>query len=455
MRRSNRWVAVVLVAALLGGACAEDEPQLSSPPSTRAPDAAAGDGATVDDSLPPSGVGPGDRYADVGGGVAVTMARSDDPTGRFHAEVTRQLLQQLGYVVTDPADVELSPGDFYDALGRGEVDLWVNARFPAHNPYLDAVIRFEPFVVPESDAPEGEDGADVVQQPEPTEDMIDIRVRDELSIVGSIIPDGGVAGFVTNASITFDNPGLTLDAIVADTVLFDRYDAADTFRSPALADDDGSGSEGEPVDATDGVIQILGCPEDALCADQIDEMIRFAGWQGSFEQVHGDRDTLAEEALRRVADNQPVIAFLRGPSAAMQQLIPGENVMWLGMEPESVLDGSITAAWNQRVENDDGEQVPNPVDPGTCSVDPCHLGWLTNDIAITASNVFLERHPAAAALLAVIEIPAADVHAALARIRLADLRNGSPDETSQMAATWIDSNRELVDQWLDAAVAAA
>ena len=69
--------------------------------------------------------------------------------------------------------------------------------------------------------------------------------------------------------------------------------------------------------------------------------------------------------------------------------------------------------------------------------------------------MFLERHPAAAALLAVIEIPAADVNAALARIRLADLRSGSPDELSQLAATWIDSNRDLVDQWLAAAVAAA
>jgi glycine betaine/proline transport system substrate-binding protein len=125
------------------------------------------------------------------------------------------------------------------------------------------------------------------------------------------------------------------------------------------------------------------------------------------------------------------------------------------MEPGSVLDGSITRAWNQRLENEDGEQVPNPVESETCSANPCHLGWLTNDIAITASKAFLERYPAAATLLASIEIPVTDVNKAIARIRFDDLPSGTPDKTSQVAREWIESNRKLVEGWLETAVAAA
>jgi glycine betaine/proline transport system substrate-binding protein len=439
-----------MAAVLLGTACSGGEQPASDSPATDAPDAESPDEPNLVDPLPPSDDEPGIRHAEVGDGVAITMARSDDPDGRFQAEVTRQLLERLGYAVTDPADIELSPGDFYDALGRGEVDLWVNARFPEHDQYLDLVIRIEPFVTAESDTGEGRDD-EVIQQPETTGSALEIIVRDELTIVGSIVADGGVAGFITNASIAFGNPDLTLDAIVENEVLFDLYDGADHVLSPALAAGDGA----EPVDTTDGVIKVLGCPENALCADQIDEMIRFAGWQGFFEQVHGDRDVLAKEALRRIAADQPVIAFVRGPSAELTQLIPGENVVWISMEPGSVLDGSITRAWNQRLENEDGEQVPNPVESETCSANPCHLGWLTNDIAITASKAFLERYPAAATLLASIEIPVTDVNKAIARIRFDDLPSGTPDKTSQVAREWIESNRKLVEGWLETAVAAA
>lgn len=470
MHRSDRWAAVLILLALLSGACSgsADEPASGAPTIDAPIDDDVSESTDAGPTLPSTDEG-NERFTNVGDGVAITMARSDGPDGHFRAEIVRQLLELLGYAVNDPANVELSPADFYTALGRGEVDLWANARLPEHNPYLDAVIRIEPFATPESDEREGDDGgADntgdeddsvvIVQQSAPTDNTIEILVRDELTIVGSIVANGGVAGFVTNASIAFDNPDLTLDAIVDDDALFDRYDAADVFLSPALAPEGEAGDEAdnteEPIVTTDGVIQILGCPQDAVCADQIDEMIRFAGWRGDFEQVLGDYDVLVEEALRRIAVNRPVILFLRGPSAQMMQLIPGENVMWIGMEPGSVLNGTITPAWNQRVQNEDGEQVPNPVEPDTCTADPCHLGWLTSDIAIIASNDFLERHPAAAALLELIEIPAADINNATARVQFGDLRSVVTDKTPQAASEWIEANRELVEGWLDAAISA-
>lgn len=470
---------MLLTFALLGTACSGGDDAPADGPAQEAPsdrDAAADSEEPAADPPADSPVAEqDDRYSDVGDGVAITMARSDDTAGRFQAEVVQHLLQELGYAVNEPADLELSAADFYDALGRGEVDLWANARFPDHEPHLDALIRIEPFVPDEPDATDAgtdedetddaqtdeDDDVAVVQQPEASENAVEILVRDELTVAGIVVPTGSVAGFVTNVSIALDNPGLTLDALIDDEELFARYDAADGFLSPALAPDDAAADDDadqpdadDDAPATDGVIHILGCPEDAVCADQIDEMIRFAGWRRELEQVHGDRDILVEEALRRIAADQPVIVFLRGPSAELTQLIPGENVMWLAFEPDSVLDGSITNAWDQRHLTEEGEQLPNPVAADTCTTDPCHLGWRTNEIAIAARTEFLERHPVAAALLERIEIPATDIENANARVRFGDLRSTVTDKTSQAADEWIETNRDLVDGWLAAAVAA-
>ena len=67
----------------------------------------------------------------------VRMARASWDTGFMQAEITRQLLEELGMSVSDPADLTRSAETFYPAVARGEVDLWVNGWFPLHEPFLD------------------------------------------------------------------------------------------------------------------------------------------------------------------------------------------------------------------------------------------------------------------------------------------------------------------------------
>lgn len=472
---------MLLSVALLGAACSGggDDPAPAAGDGAPAPSPTTTIAASTDADEPTGAdsTTADEPFSTIGDGIAITMARSDEPAGRFQAEVVRQLLGELGYTVNEPGNLELAPEAFYRALARGEVDLWAHGRFPEHEPLLDLVVnedlpvndqRDEPADDGETTAADGEasnsDGdtsGDAEPAPEPTP-LPEIVVRDELSVVGPLVPEGSIAGFVTNASIAAAHPGMTFDTIVDDDELFARYDAADVFLSPGLLEDpdtdtgDGAaagddGTDDAPPEPTDGVIQILGCPEDAACADQIDEMIRFAGWRRVLDQVHGDHELLVEEALRRIAADQPVIIFISGPSADLTRLIAGENVLWLGFEPGSVLDGSITKAWSQRV---DGESVPFAGDPATCTADPCHLGWLSHTITITARTEFLDRNPAAAELLALIEIPGADVSAADARLRLGDLRSPTADRSATAASDWIATNRDLVDEWLRAAVAA-
>lgn len=73
-----------------------------------------------------------------GSGIEVTAARANWSTGFFQAEVFKQMLTELGYEVSDPADAELGPDIFYPALAQGEYDYWVNGWFPNHEPNFEA-----------------------------------------------------------------------------------------------------------------------------------------------------------------------------------------------------------------------------------------------------------------------------------------------------------------------------
>jgi len=68
-----------------------------------------------------------------GEGVTIEMARASWDTGWFPAEIYKQLLEELGYSVKGP--ITLDNPAFYQAVGQGDLDLWVNGWFPLHNTY--------------------------------------------------------------------------------------------------------------------------------------------------------------------------------------------------------------------------------------------------------------------------------------------------------------------------------
>jgi len=71
-----------------------------------------------------------------GNGEKIDMARPTWDTGWFQAEVYKQLLEMLGYEVGQLQTLD-NP-IFYQAVGNGDVDLWVNAWFPFAEVYKDA-----------------------------------------------------------------------------------------------------------------------------------------------------------------------------------------------------------------------------------------------------------------------------------------------------------------------------
>jgi glycine betaine/proline transport system substrate-binding protein len=136
------------------------------------------------------------------------------------------------------------------------------------------------------------------------------------------------------------------------------------------------------------------------------------------------------------------------PSAYITQLRPGDNVLWL--EVNEVIDDSNPTG----VEGGEGHDQR----PGTASIGEdqcpgsedgvCQLGWVAADIQVSANNDWLEANPAAAKLLDLFQMSVIDV--SLMNVEMAD-----GTAVLDLAQSWIVDNRAEVDEWLEAARAAA
>ena len=380
------WIALLAVLALFASACGDDSDDTTTTPADEAPaDEAPADEAPADEV----NMTPGD-------GVTVKAARASWTTGYMQAAIYAALLRELGFEVAEPADLELDPGQFYVALAEGEADFWGNSWYPGHLSWHDGELT---------------DGS---------------LVSDHITIIGEELVASGLEGFLTNKNIAEENGIVTLDQINDDPALIALYDADDSIPG-------------------DGIVQILGCPESWTCDDIANEMIEFAGWD-NIEQTKAGYEAMIAEAVGRSADGKAFIMYTWSPSGYLTQLIPGDNAIWLAVEESSVLDGSITPAF------DFVSTPPAALPAGECTnPDACYLGWAAADILVTASNAFLEANPSAAGLFEQVTFSVVDI--AIQNVKYDGGENTTAD-VNRHADEWIADNRDTVDEWLTAARAA-
>ncbi len=390
MRMMSKILALAAVLMLVGAACGDsgtDTTAGTTPPGTVAPTTAA---------PPTGGDGPG-------AGVTVTMARADWSTGYFQAAVYRQLLQELGYEVSDPAALELGPSLAYLSMAQGDFDFWVNSWYPGHLSWWD---------------PELPDGS---------------KVGDHLEVVGEELIAGGLQGYLMTKAFADKHGITTMDEFNANADAIAEYDAQDPVPGNGFAD-------------------IYGCQESWTCDNIILNQIAFSGWDNIQETIAG-YDAMMAEAVAKADNGEPMVIYTWTPSAYITQLIPGSNVIWLGVD--ETLDDSNPAgqdggeAHDQRpgTANIGPEQCPSAAEKGTCQ-----LGWIAADIQVTANKDFLDANPAARKLLELVKLPILDV--SLANVEQANGRDTNED-IAELASEWIADNRALVDGWLNEARAAA
>ncbi len=379
MKLMSALLALVLIAA----ACGSDEA-----------DEGADDGTATTEAMDDAEAGEGP-----GAGVEVTMARADWSTGYFQAELYKNLMEQLGYTVSEPSALELGPSLAYLAMAEGDADFWANSWYPGHFSWLEAEL------------PDG------------------TKVGDHVSVVGEEMLASGLQGYLITKSVA-DEYGIThLDQLNDDPEI------------TALFDSDGNGKA-----------NIFGCQESYTCDDIITEQICQSGWE-NVEQTIAGYDAMVAEAEALVNAGDPMVIYTWTPSAYITKLIPGDNVVWLAVE--DVVDDSNCSGVDGGEEYAQPNATANiPADqcPGTDENGVCQLGWTAADIQVTANNDFLEANPAAKALFEQVRLSVIDV--SLVNVE----QDGGCDTTeciAGLAQTWIDDNADTVNGWLDAARAAA
>ena len=333
------WLALFAALALVVAACGNDDDGVEpAAPEEEAPAAAEEEAPAAAEEEAPAAAMPGE-------GVSVTMARANWPQGYMQAAIYRALLQELGYDVSDPADLELAPSNAFLAMAEGEFDFWVNTWRPNHDNFTSAELS---------------DGS---------------LVSDHVSDVGGEMLGGALQGFITNKSLVDAHGIKTLDDIVNNPDIFAVYDAGDSTPD-------------------DGVLQLLGCPEGWGCRVVIENTIEKNGWD-NVEQIEiGGYEGVIGAALERSAEDQPFIVYTWTPTAYPGQLGLGSTSIWLAQSEDSVIDEQKGAS---------------PLGPESCSDTPCNLTFKPADIVVTGNNDFLEANPAAAKLFELVKISLVDV----------------------------------------------
>ena len=405
----GRRLSVFAAVAVLGWGCSDDgaEPntgvtrEVEPAATVVTPDTAA----TTDDAPEPTVpvvLRPGE-------GVAVRAGAGLGPVSAFVGEVHRRLLGELGYSVSDLADLVVArSGVAFLYLAEGEFDVWFDGRFPSHNVWLEGQ-RF--------------DGS---------------RVGDHVSFLGRHHPADSVTGWLISKAFADEHGVYTLDALDRNPAAVAAFDESDVLPGNGKAD-------------------IVAWSEGALPGDVAAAQAAFSGWEHIAVARLG-WDERIERATDAIARGVPVITVASSPSELVAKLRPGAEVYWLGVE--EFLDGSnplghpqgeLFWQWTRGLDGTGGHA---PFSSGECpaaAADPqglCPLGWVASTRTVAVNAEFAAANPAATALLDAVHVPAADISQAL-------VREAEGAEPAALAAEWIATNRVPVDEWLHAARTAA
>ena len=396
-RQRKALVASFAAVSLILAACGGDDDTADAPAEEPAAAEEPAEAPAEEPAEEPAAEEPAEM-ALPGEGVSITMAKADWSTEDPNAYTIKMILEEMGYTVSDPKDTELGPANAFLAMAQGDADFWINSWMPGHSSWL---------------ANELPDGS---------------TVGDHVSIVGEMMMAGGLQGYLISKAFAEEYGITSLDDFNSNAEAIAAYDAQDPNPGNGIAD-------------------IYGCSESWTCDDIIESQIAFSGWE-NIQQTIAGYDAMFAEAAQKADAGEPAIAYTWTPSAYITQMRPGDNALWLTVE--EVIDDSNPTG---REGGEGYDQRPGTASIGTdkCpgSVDGvCTMGWVAADIQAAANNDFLAANPAVEKML---ELFAMDV----VEVSLMNVEMGDGADVQELAAQWIEDNRDLVDSWIAEAMAAA
>lgn len=315
--------------------------------------------------------------AEPGEGTTVHMGKASWASAEPVAAVVSLLLQELGYEVDGPRLFASNPVA-YLAIANGDLDVFPNGWFPLHNPQLPR--NFE--------------------------------------------ATGAFAGTLCE--------GCTLEGYLVGADAARKYNIktlADFMRPDVKAAFDANG---------DGKADLFGCPPGWGCHEVIEYHLDAYQLRDHINHVTADYTAGFANAQARIEAGQPTLYYTWAPNNTVLELVPGEDVVWIGVPYVDKAPAHEPFDWQALF----AEGLEGAV------TDPLNMGYVSGDIRIVANQEFLDENPAAASLLS-------DITLDLTWINEATVEFGEGGDVEEIAAEWIESNRDTVDAWLNAARAAA
>jgi len=190
----------------------------------------------------------------------------------------------------------------------------------------------------------------------------------------------------------------------------------------------------------DGKADLVACPPGWGCEITITYQMDAYGLNDTVSQIQASYSASMADAISRYEAGQPILFYTWTPNWTVGELKPGEDVIWLQVH-------------EAKLPEDQQDMAPFISVAGVtgCPDDPCVMGWPANDIQVVANDAFLAANPAAAKLLEEVAIPLPAIFEQNARMNAGESR---PDDLERHADEWIAANPELVDGWIQAALAA-
>jgi len=203
-----------------------------------------------------------------GEGKSISMARATWDTGWFQAEIYKQMFEKLGYDVSQVKTLDNPP--FYQAVGQGDIDLWVNGWFPLHNTYEDAF----------------SDGAQKI---------------------GYVAKGGALQGYLVDKK-SAEEYGIT---------------SIDDFKKPEIK---------EAFDSNgDGKADLVACPPGWGCEKKIASDLDELGLRDHINPIKAGYSSSMADALGRYKQGDPILFYTWTPNWTVGLLKPGEDVVWIEM----------------------------------------------------------------------------------------------------------------------------
>ena len=216
-----------------------------------------------------------------GEGKTIKMAQATWDTGWFHAEIYRQLFQELGYDV--PTITTLDNPPFYQAVSQGDMDLWVNGWFPLHNTY------------------------------KPT-------FEGSAEIVGAVAKGGALEGYLVDKAAVEEFDIKTLED-------FKRPEVKEAF--------DRNG---------DGKADLVACPPGWGCEINIEHHMGAYDLRDDVNAIKAGYAASMADAVAAYQNGEHILFYTWTPNWTVNQLVPGKDVMWIEVPEVDLPDMSLADA---------------------------------------------------------------------------------------------------------------